>query len=290
MVRLIEVGPRDGLQNEPTPIPTEVKIAFCDVLSASGVDELEVSAFVAKPRVPQLADAEQVFRAIVRHPGVVYSALVPNVQGLERALEVGVDKVAVFTAASERFNRANINASIREAHERCRAVTAQAKAAGKLVRGYVSTAFHCPYEGYIVPEKVVAVSEALLGLGVDELSIGDTIGKASADDVRALLDALLRHVPVERCTMHFHDTYGQAANNVRIAWELGIRAFDASTGGIGGCPFAPGAPGNVAMERVVQTLRELGAEVRVDSAALESARTIVAPYLAPKLVRGHHAP
>jgi hydroxymethylglutaryl-CoA lyase len=277
--RIIEVGPRDGLQNEAAIIPTEVKIAFVDALSASGVDEVEVSAFVSHPKIPQLADAEEVFAAIGRTPGVLYSALVPNERGLERALAAGATKASVFTAASETFNRANINASIEESYDRFVPVVARARRAGIRTRGYVSTAFWCPYEGRVVPARAVEVTVRLLELGVEEVSIGDTIGKASPDEVRELLELLLAVVPADRLALHFHDTYGKAADNVVAGWSMGIHAFDASTGGIGGCPYAPGAAGNLATETLVRTLLDLGAEVAVDLEAIGRARRTVAGHL-----------
>ena len=248
-IRIVEVGPRDGLQSIPDVVPTDRKIAFVDALSACGFPEIEVSSFVSPKWVPQLADAEAVFAGIRRTTGVVYSALVPNQEGLERARQAGADKIAVFTAASESFSRKNTNASIAETLERFRPVVREATVP---VRGYISTAFHCPYEGTIRPEQVLPVAEALLGLGCDELSIGDTIGKANAEEVRRLFDLLLTACPPERLTAHFHDTYGQAVDNARAAVTLGITTFDASAGGIGGCPYAPGAPGNVATEALVR--------------------------------------
>ncbi|MEL6340346.1 MAG: hydroxymethylglutaryl-CoA lyase [Myxococcota bacterium] len=279
MIRVIEVGPRDGLQNEPTTIPTEVKVAFVEQLARSGVDEVEVSAFVSPHRVPQLADAEAVFSKIDRRPGVVYSALVPNEKGMQRALRVGVDKIGVFTAASETFNQRNINASIDESFQRFDSVVAIARDRGLAVRGYVSTAFWCPYEGRVAVSSVARVIERLLELGVDEVSIGDTIGRAAPEEVRELLETVLQIAPAERLALHFHDTFGNGAENALTAWSLGVTAFDSSTGGIGGCPFAPGAPGNLATEVLVRTLRAAGVTMNVELEALELAKKIVAPYL-----------
>jgi hydroxymethylglutaryl-CoA lyase len=248
-IRLVEVGPRDGLQNEPTPVPTERKVAFIDALSRSGLRDIEVSSFVSPKWVPQLADAEEVFRRIERTPGVRYWALVPNRQGLERASAVGVDGVAVFTAASETFSRRNTNASIAETLERFAGVVDGATVP---VRGYVSTAFHCPFEGPIAPADAIRVALALLHLGCEEISLGDTIGRAQPDEVRALLELLLAEVPAERLALHCHDTFGQAVANCLAAAEMGITIFDASAGGLGGCPYAPGAPGNVATEALVR--------------------------------------
>ncbi|HET8947670.1 MAG TPA: hydroxymethylglutaryl-CoA lyase [Candidatus Polarisedimenticolia bacterium] len=279
MIRLVEMGPRDGLQNEARPVPAAVKVAFIDALSASGLPEIEVSAFVSPRAIPQLADAEEVFAAITRRPGVVYSALVPNDRGLERAFRARADKVAVFTAASETFNRHNIHAGIQESFERFRPVIDRARGAGVPVRGYVSTAFWCPYEGKIDPGKAVEVIRRLDEMGVEEVSVGDTIGKAVPDEVNALLDLLLPALPAGRIAMHFHDTYGHAVENVLAALARGITIFDASTGGIGGCPYAPGATGNVAMERVIEALRARGESVPVDLEALARARAVILPSL-----------
>jgi hydroxymethylglutaryl-CoA lyase len=243
------VGPRDGLQNEPTPIATELKVAFIDALSRSGLADIEVSSFVSPRWVPQLADAEEVFRRITRAPDVRYWALVPNLTGLERATAARVDGVAVFAAASETFSRRNTNASIAETLERFAPVVDGATVP---VRGYVSTAFHCPFEGPIAPAEARRVALALLDLGCEEISLGDTIGRAQPEEVRALLELLLAEVPAERLALHCHDTFGQAVANCLAAAELGITSFDASAGGLGGCPYAPGAPGNVATEALVR--------------------------------------
>lgn len=272
-IRIVEMGPRDGLQNEKATIPTDVKVAFVDALSDCGLDEIEVSSFVSPAWVPQLADAEDVFRRIRRRPGVRYMALVPNRRGLERALAVQADKIAVFTAASETFTRKNINATIAESIERFRPVVRESPLA---VRGYVSTAFHCPYEGPVAPAAVLDVSERLVALGVDELSIGDTIGKATPDEVRRVLELLIPAFGVERLALHLHDTYGRAVANASAGAELGIRVFDASTGGIGGCPFAPGATGNVSTQALVG---RFGEATGLDLAGLDRAAGIVAPYL-----------
>ncbi len=269
-MRIIEVGPRDGLQNEPATVPTERKVAFIDALGATGVSEIEVSSFVSPKWVPQLADAEEVFKKIRRVKGVIYSALVPNEKGLERAKAAGVDKIAVFTAASETFNQKNINATIAESIERFRPVV---KAAGVPVRAYVSTAFWCPYEGKIAPAAVVDVVRQLIVLGVNEISIGDTIGKATPADVRELLNALLPSpVPL---ALHFHDTYKHAVENAVAAWlEFGIDAFDSSAGGLGGCPYAPGAAGNVATEDLVYLLDGMGIKTGVSLDALLEAGNV----------------
>jgi len=274
-VRIVEVGPRDGLQNESAPIPTDAKVAFVDALSEAGYDEIEVSAFVSPKWVPQLADAGEVFARIRRREGIVYSALVPNEQGFARAMAARVGKIAVFTAASETFNRKNINASIEESIERFAPVVTEARAAGIIVRGYVSTAFWCPYEGKIEPAQVTRVARRLIDLGVDEISIGDTIGKAVPAEVDDLLDVLLDALPQERVAMHFHDTYGTAVANALAAYDRGITIFDASAGGVGGCPYAPGAAGNVATEDLVWALTRSGASTGIDLARVSAASDLL---------------
>lgn len=274
-IRIVEVGPRDGLQNEQASLPIDVKVAFIEALSRTGLGEIEAGAFVSPKAIPQLADSEEVFAKIRRVPGVVYSALVPNEKGFERARGAGVEKIAVFTAASETFNRRNINATIAESIERFGPVLRRAAEAKLPVRGYVSTAFWCPYEGRIAPGPVVDVSKRLLDLGVAELSIGDTIGKASPDEVRELLEALLPVAGAGRIAMHFHDTFGRAISNCRASFDLGIRIFDSSAGGIGGCPYAPGASGNVSTEALVENFPGSG----VDRAALDAASNLLRSHL-----------
>ncbi|MDE2291190.1 MAG: hydroxymethylglutaryl-CoA lyase [Elusimicrobia bacterium] len=279
-LRFVEVGPRDGLQNEARAVPLGAKVAFVEALADAGLPEVEAGAFVSPKAVPQMADSEEVFRRVRRKPGVVYSALVPNEKGLERALAAKVDKVSVFTAASETFNRRNINASVAESLERFRSVVAGAKRAGLPVRGYVSTAFHCPYEGPVAPEKAAAVCRDLLALGVDELSVGDTIGRASPRDVRALLPLLLKDVPVEKIFLHFHDTYGMAVANALASWEeFGVGGFDASAGGLGGCPYAPGASGNVATEDLACAFAAEGGETGLDLGKVRAAALALEPAL-----------
>ena len=272
LVRIIEVGPRDGLQNEPGVIPTERKIAFVNALSRTGVTEIEAGSFVSPKAVPQLADSDEVFRKIERMPGVVYSALVPNERGLERARTVAAQKIAVFTAASESFTQRNIHATVRESIERFKPVVSGAKRDGMAVRGYISTVVFCPYEGRIEPIRVAEVMKRLLAVGVDEISLGDTIGKASPSDIRKLLDTLLPHIARERVSLHCHDTYGMAIANALTAWwDYGIEAFDSSAGGLGGCPYAPGASGNVATEDLVFALKASGAIVPVDEMKIMAA-------------------
>lgn len=271
-VHLTDVGPRDGLQNEGVPVSTEAKVAFVRALVAAGVREVEVSSFVRPDRVPQLADAAEVFAALGPAPaGVVYAALVPNERGLDRALAAGVGKVSVFTAATETFNRRNVNASVAESLARFAPVVARARAAGLPVRGYVSTAFGCPYEGPTPPAQAVDVSRRLLDLGCDEVDLGDTIGVATPPDVAAVLEPLLAHVPVERVVLHFHDTRGTALVNVLEGMRFGVASFDASAGGLGGCPYAPGASGNLATEDLVYLLDGLGIEAGVRLEALRDA-------------------
>jgi hydroxymethylglutaryl-CoA lyase len=279
MIRIVEVGPRDGLQNEKTSVPAETKVAFVDSLSGTGLTEIEVSAFVSPRWVPQLGDAEEVFKRIFRNQGVVYSALVPNERGLDRALEARIDKCSVFTSASETFNQKNINTSIQGSIERFLPVVERARSAGLPVRGYVSTAFWCAFEGKIAPEAVLGVVDRLVDIGVNEVSISDTIGKATPDEVKRFLDLLLPRLSSERVAMHFHDTYGRGVENVLASWSQGIRIFDASVGGLGGCPYAPGATGNVATEAVVKALREAGESVEVDLPGLERARQLLDSFL-----------
>jgi hydroxymethylglutaryl-CoA lyase len=268
-LRLVEVGPRDGLQTAGSTVPTAAKIAFVDALSLSGLKEIETGAFVSPKAVPEMADSDKVFAGIKRKAGVIYSALVPNEKGLERAIASKADKVSVFTAASETFNQKNINASIVESIERFKPVFAATKLP---TRVYISTAFYCPYEGKIKPEAVLDVIKRLDDLKVGEYSIGDTIGRASPDDVRRLLDLLLKTVPTEKIFLHFHDTYGMAVANALVAWEdYSISGYDASTGGVGGCPYAPGASGNVAMEDLVFAFHASGGVTGVDVKALQAA-------------------
>jgi hydroxymethylglutaryl-CoA lyase len=257
-VTLVEVAPRDGLQHENRVIPTDLKVAWIDALSKTGLPVIEVTSFVRPDRIPQLADAEEVMDRIMRHPGTRYTALVPNLHGLERALAHRPDAIAVFTAASESFNRHNIETGIEGAFERMTPVIAEARRRALPVRGYLSTAIGCPYEGWIDPARVAALTERLFDLGVDEVSLGDTIGVGTPKQVRTLLDAVGARVPLARIAVHFHDTYGQGIANVLTAVEAGIRTVDASLNGLGGCPFAPGASGNVATEEVVYLLEGMG--------------------------------
>ena len=280
-VRIVEVGPRDGLQNEEAIVPAGAKVAFIEALAATGLQVVEATSFVSPRAIPQLADADEVFPRIRRLPGVRYPVLVPNLRGLERAEAAGVDAVAVFTAASEAFTQHNIGMSIDGSLAAFAPVLARAAGAGWWRRGYVSTAFGCPYSGDVVTEAVVDVSVALMDLGCDEISIGDTIGVAHPDDVRRVVGALLARIPAERLALHLHDTYGRALENVEAGLELGIRIFDASAGGTGGCPYAPGAPGNLATESLVGLLDRLGYEHGVDAEGVVRAAAEVRASFVP---------
>ena len=268
---IVEVGPRDGLQSQGTVIPVERKVEFVNRLGRTGLPVIEAGAFVSPKWVPQMADSEEVLRRIERREGVRYPVLVPNLQGLERALAAGAREIAVFTAASETFNRRNTNAGIVESIDRFRPVTGRARAEGLRVRGYVSTCFGCPYEGSVDPEKVVEVVRRLDGIGVEEFSIGDTIGVAHPGQIEAVFGRLLGAFPPERLALHAHDTRGAALANCVRALTLGITTFDTSAGGVGGCPFAPGAAGNLATEDLVYLLHGLGVATGVDLAALVEA-------------------
>ncbi len=274
-IHLIEVGPRDGLQNEPATIPTDIKVAYVDTLSSSGLREIEVSSFVAAGRIPQLTDAEAVFQRIKRPAGVRFTALVPNIRGLERARAARVDGIAVFTAASETFAQRNINATIAQSLERFRDVLRDADVP---VRGYVSTAWVCPFEGPIAPDAVLRVVRALLDLGCSEIALADTIGRATPDPVRALLEVVLPHCPASQLAVHLHDTFGTAVANARAAEAMGLRRFDGSAGGFGGCPYAPGAPGNVATQALAQAF---SGRTGVDIARLDAAAALIRPLLSP---------
>ena len=264
-IRIVEVGPRDGLQNERRIMSTEAKIRFINALSMSGVSEIEVGSFVSARSIPQLADSDEVLKRIERRAGVVYSALVPNERGLERARAAGVEKVAVFTSVSDTFNQHNIHCTVEESIGRFKSVVYQAKQDRLVVRAYISTVTHCPFEGPVLPSRVRDVMSKLVDLGVDEISLGDTIGKATPNDVRRLMDEIKPHVGRAALSLHFHDTYGMAVANVLTAWsEYGVASFDTSAGGLGGCPYAPGASGNVATEDVVHALRASGASIAVN--------------------------
>jgi hydroxymethylglutaryl-CoA lyase len=263
-VRIVEVGARDGLQNEKTFLPTPTKIELIDLLSDTGLQTIEATSFVSPKWVPQLADAADVYASIHKKTGVRYPVLVPNLQGYERAREVGVTEIAVFTAASEAFNRKNINASIDESIERFKPVMERANSDGVAVRGYVSTVLGCPYQGDVSVADVVRVAKALHQLGCYEISLGDTIGIGTPAKARAMLAAVAAEVPMPALAVHFHDTRGQALANILACLELGVAVVDSSVSGAGGCPYARGATGNVASEDVVYMLHGMGIETGVD--------------------------
>ncbi|MFZ7096159.1 hydroxymethylglutaryl-CoA lyase [Luteimonas dalianensis] len=267
-VRLVEVGPRDGLQNEKAIVPTATKVELIDRLSATGLKTVEATSFVSPRWVPQLADAAEVFAAIQRRPGVAYPVLVPNETGYDRAREAGVEEIAVFTAASEAFNRTNINAGIEESLARFEPVLARALEDGVRVRGYVSTVLGCPYQGEVPLADVVRVSRALHQMGCYEISLGDTIGVGTPGKARAMLRAVAGEVPIPALAVHFHDTYGQALANILACLEEGVAVVDAAVAGTGGCPYARGASGNVASEDVVYMLHGMGIETGIDLDAL----------------------
>lgn len=276
---IVEVGPRDGLQNEKVTIPTEAKIAYITALADAGLRVIEAGAFVSPKWVPSMADTAAVYREIPKDPGVEYPVLVPNMKGLERAIEAGVKSIAIFTAASNTFNKRNINMTIEESFANYSPVAARARAEGLRIRGYVSTSFGCPYEGDVPPEKVLEVSARLLDLGCYEVSVGDTIGVATPMQVQGVIGILLQVIPASKLAMHFHDTRGTALANTLAALEMGIATFDASSGGLGGCPYAPGASGNLATEDLIYMLDGMGIETGVDLKRLVRASSIVAPYL-----------
>jgi len=268
-VRIVEMAPRDGLQNEPGPvIATEVKVELINRLSATGLRHIEAASFVSPKWVPQMGDAAQVMAQIERTPGVIYSALTPNLKGLEAAIAADVEEVAVFSAASEAFTQKNINCSIAESLDRFAPLVEQALARGMQVRGYVSTVLGCPYEGDIDPARVAEVSQRLLEMGCYEISLGDTIGTGTPLKAKRMLEAVTRVVPMQQLAAHFHDTYGQALANLYAVLEEGVSVIDSSTAGLGGCPYAKGASGNVATEDVLYLLQGLGIETGVDLQAV----------------------
>jgi len=278
-VRIVEVGPRDGLQNEPVFVPTEAKVRFIDLLSAAGLPIVETTSFVSPKAIPALADADAVYPAITKRPGTRYPALVPNVRGLERALAAGVTEIALFTAASETFTRRNINMTIDESLTSFAAVIERAQPAGLTVRGYVSTAFGCPYEGHVPLEKVVDVTRRLLALGVAEVSIGDTIGVATPNQITGMIELLKTVAPLDTLALHLHDTRGTALANAYAGLEAGVTCFDSAAGGLGGCPYAPGASGNLATEDLLYMLHGLGIDTGVDLAKVTAASRYLAGVL-----------
>ena len=278
-VTVVEVGPRDGLQNEADVVTTDTKVAFIDALSASGLSRIEVTAFVSPRWVPQMADAAEVCARMARRPGVVYSALVPNRARLDRAVAAGVDEVAIFAAASESFSRKNINQSIDESLAHYAEVCRQATSLGLPVRGYLSTCFGCPYEGAVAPAAVARVSAALLAMGVREVVISDTIGVAQPGQIGPVLDAVTRTVPLSQVALHLHDTRGMAAANVLAGLHYGVTTFDSAAGGLGGCPFAPGASGNLATEELLYLLHGLGIHTGVSLDAVAAASRVLGDAL-----------
>jgi len=278
-VRLVEVGPRDGLQNEAVVIPTDKKAEFVGLLVQAGLRDIEVTSFVHPKWVPQLADAQDLIKQLKLEPRVRYSALVPNMKGLERAIASGIRRIAVFTAASETFNRKNINMGIKESIDGFKPVVDRAIKEGMTVRGYVSTCFVCPYEGAISKEKVAEVTRALFDLGVEEVSIGDTIGAATPRDVESTGGHLATQFTIDKLAMHFHDTYGMAVANIYQSLQLGYSIFDSSAGGLGGCPYAPGASGNVATEDLLYLLDRLGIGTGVSLTMIRRASHFIAKEL-----------
>ncbi len=263
-ILVTEVGPRDGLQNEKGLVPTEAKLAFLEALVDAGATRVEAGSFVSPKWVPAMADTPEIYQRLSRRPGVKYIALVPNLRGLEGALALQVTDIAVFTAASETFNKKNINMSIGESLAGIREVARIAKQNGMWIRGYVSTCFGCPYEGKVPPAKVAEVAGQLAEIGVDELSIGDTIGVATPNQVPEIVGLAAERTPLENIALHFHDTRGTALANVLAGFDAGVRKFDSSAGGLGGCPYAPGASGNLATEDLLYMLHGMGHETGID--------------------------
>jgi len=274
-VRLVEVAPRDGLQNEPAEVSTSDKIRFVDLLSDAGMPSIEVSAFVSPKWVPRMADAGEVFAGIKRRGGTRYTALVPNLLGLERARAAGATEIAIFAASSETFSRKNINQTIDESLATYRDVGAAARDAGLRLRGYLSTSFGCPYEGPVPPSRVAELAGRLIELGAFEVAVSDTIGVATPGQVVEVVEEVARHAPLPQIALHFHDTRGTALANVLMALQLGVTTFDASAGGLGGCPYAPGASGNLATEDLVYMLDSLGIETGVSLQRLVEASRFI---------------
>lgn len=263
-ITLIEVGPRDGLQNEPIFVPTETKIQFINLLSQTGLKYIEVTSFVSAKSIPQLADNQAVYQAINKSDSIQYSALVPNEQGMQNAINAGVKHIAIFTSASEQFNQRNIQCTIDESIERFKPVIQLAKANKISIRGYISCALGCPYEGNISPSQLMPIIETLIRLGVTDISLGDTIGVGTPKQTKALIQTIKQNIPLDNIAMHFHDTYGQAIANIYTSLNEGITFFDSSVAGLGGCPYARGASGNVATEDVLYLMHGLGLETGID--------------------------
>lgn len=275
-IKIVEVGPRDGLQNEKTLISTAVKLDYINHLVEAGLKFIEVTSFVNPKAIPQLSDALEVVQGLpTTKEDVVFSALVPNLKGLERALASGIRSIAVFTGVSNTFTVKNINMTVDSSLKTFDTVVQRAKKEGLTVRGYVSTAFYCPYEGTVKTQELIRVSKALIDMGIEELSIGDTIGKATPSDIDTTMPQLIDLIPKEKLAMHFHDTNGLAIENVEASLALGIRTFDSSAGGLGGCPYAPGASGNLPTERLVNYLHQHGFQTSVDLEALKKATSVI---------------
>ncbi|OWJ78806.1 hydroxymethylglutaryl-CoA lyase [Haematobacter genomosp. 1] len=281
-VEIFEVGPRDGLQNEKRLIPAAEKIALVDLLSTAGYRRIEVASFVSPKWVPQMADGAAVLAGIRRVPGISYAALAPNLKGYEGARNARADEVAVFGSASEGFSKANINATIAESIERMQGVAAAAKADGIPVRGYISCVTDCPYDGPTPPAHVARVAAALRDMGCYEVSLGDTIGQGRPETIRAMLEAVLQELPAEQLAGHYHDTAGRALDNIAASLELGVRVFDAAVGGLGGCPYAPGAKGNVATEAAVAFLEEGGWRTGLDRTVIAEAAQMARNLRSPE--------
>ncbi len=274
-VTIVEVGPRDGLQNEPRPIPAALKIELIDLLSTTGFQRIEAASFVSPKWVPQMADGAEVMAGIARRPGTSYAALTPNMKGYQAARAARVDEVAIFGAASEGFSQKNINCSIAESIERFRPVAEAARADAIPLRGYISCALACPYDGPIAPAQVARVAALLFDLGCYEVSLGDTIGHGTPETVAAMLDAVLAVAPPEQLAGHYHDTNGRALENVTVSMDKGLRVFDSSVGGLGGCPYAPGAKGNLSTGTLARGLATKGIATGLDLDALEAAESFV---------------
>jgi hydroxymethylglutaryl-CoA lyase len=278
-----EVGPRDGLQNELRTLPTKDKVRLIEALLASGEKRIEVTSFVSPKWIPQLSDAEEVLRLVGKRPGVTFSALVPNLKGLVRAREAGLQEAAVFISASEAHSKKNINKTIAEALETSREVTAAATQAGMRVRGYLSTVWGCPYEGHVPIERVVDICRKLVDMGLYQLSLGDTIGVGTPRQTQEILGALMKHIPVEKLALHMHDTRGTALANALVGLSAGVTTFDASIGGLGGCPYAPGAAGNLATEDAVFMFHGMGVETGINLDRLVEAGELAQELIGRKL-------
>ncbi|MFB4164280.1 hydroxymethylglutaryl-CoA lyase [Alteribacillus sp. JSM 102045] len=287
-VTIKEVGPRDGLQNEIKMIKTEDKISWINELSESGLNYIEITSFVHPKWIPALGDAVEVAKGIKRNPDVTYAALVPNLKGLERALEANVDETSIFMSASETHNKKNINKKIAETLPILKEVVHGSLASGKTVRAYLSTVFGCSYEGAVDPDQVVRVSDALLEMGVSELSLGDTIGVANPQQVEQVLEILLKQFPKEKLAMHFHNTHGTALANVVVSLQMDITTFDSSLGGLGGCPYAPGASGNLATDDLVYMLNGMGVDTGVKEDQLQRAAAFIEEKVAKPLQSNHY--